>query len=102
MIFILVTCADNEEAKTIAHALVEERLAACVHIMPPHNSVYRWQGKLEQAQEVNILIKTQSHLFESVGARVRALHSYEVPCIVSWTVEKGHPPYIEWLVQQTS
>lgn len=102
MIFILVTCADAAQAQAIAHKVVEDRVAACAHIMPPHQSVYRWQGKVESAAEVNLLIKTQSALFEAVKATVLDIHSYEVPCIVSWRAEEGHAPYLEWLAAQTT
>ena len=102
MIFILVTCADATQAEVIAHKLVEDRLAACVQIMPPHKSVYRWQGKVESAAEVNILIKTQSTLFDAVKGAVLALHSYEVPLIASWRAEDVHEPYQEWLLAQTA
>jgi periplasmic divalent cation tolerance protein len=102
MIFILVTCAGRDEAQTIAAALVDERLAACVHIMPAHTSLYRWQGKVEQAEEVNILVKTRAERFESVRERVVALHSYDVPCIVSWVADNGHAPYLAWLAEQTA
>ena len=86
----------------IAQALVERRLAGCVQIMPQHKSVYRWQDKVEVATEVNLLIKTQIALFDAVKTAVLGIHSYEVPCIVSWRVEDGHGPYLEWLTAQTS
>ena len=102
MIFILVTCADTAQAEDMAYKLVEDRLAACVQVMPPHKSVYTWQGQVQSAAEVNLLIKTQSTLFDAVKAVVLRMHSYEVPCIVSWRVEDGHRPYLEWLAAQTS
>lgn len=102
MIFILVTCADAAQAEAIAGRVVEERLAACAHVMPPHRSVYRWQGKIERAEEVNILIKTRAERFEDVRRAVLAMHSYEVPCIVSWPAAQGHGPYMDWIVEQTA
>lgn len=102
MIFILVTCADTAQAEMIAHKVVEDRVAACAQIMSPHHSVYRWQDKVESATEVNLLIKTQSALFDAVKAAVLGIHSYEMPCIVSWRVEEGHAPYLEWLAAQTT
>lgn len=101
VIFILVTCADTAQAEGIADKLVNERLAACVHIMPPHKSVYHWQGQVTRAAEVNILIKTQSTLFDAVKAAVLAVHSYDVPCIVSWRAEDGHQPFMDWVTAQT-
>jgi periplasmic divalent cation tolerance protein len=102
MIFILVTCADAAQAEAIAGRVVEERLAACVHVMPPHRSVYRWQGKVERAEEINILIKTRAERFEDVRRAVLAMHSYEVPCIVSWAVTQGHGPFMDWVAEQTA
>jgi len=98
----MVTCADAAQAEKIAHKVVEDRLAACAQIMPPHKSVYRWQDKIEVGTEVNLLIKTQMALFDAVRTAVLGIHSYEVPCIVSWRVEDGHGPYLEWLTAQTS
>lgn len=102
MIFILATCTDSAQAEAIGRTLVEQRLAACAHIMQPHRSIYRWQGKVETAQEVNLLIKTRAPLFEDVRKAVVALHSYEVPAIVSWPVSAGHEPYLAWLTEQTA
>ena len=101
MIFILVTCADTPQAEKIAEKLIAERLAACVHIMPPHQSIYRWQGKVERTVEVNLLIKTQSTLFDAVKAAVLDIHNYDVPCIVSWRAEDGHGPFLDWVSEQT-
>lgn len=101
MIFILVTCADAAEAETIARAVVEKQLAACAHVMAPHTSLYRWQGRVERATEVNVLIKTQSTLFDAVKAEVLAMHGYEVPGIVSWRAEDGHGPFLAWVSEQT-
>jgi periplasmic divalent cation tolerance protein len=101
MIVSLVTCADGAQAETIARALVDRRLAACVHIMPPHKSVYRWQGKAHEGAETNILIKTRAALFAEVEAAVMALHSYDVPCIVSWEAAQGHAPFMAWVDGQT-
>ena len=102
MIFILVTCADAGQADAIAHKVVESRLAACVQVMPPHRSVYRWQGKVESAEEINILIKTRAERFEDVRQAVLAMHSYEIPCIVSWPVAQGHGPFVDWVAEQTA
>lgn len=102
MIFILVTCPSLDEAETIAGFVVERRLAACAHVMAPHRSVYRWQGKVERAEEINILIKTSAERFDDVRQAVLAMHSYEVPCIVSWPAAEGHGPYMDWVGEQTA
>jgi periplasmic divalent cation tolerance protein len=98
---MFVTCVDEAEATRIAEMLVEHRLAACVHIMLPHRSVYRWQGKIEQTAEVNLLIKTRADLFEDVRNAVVAAHSYEVPCVVSWPITDAHAPYLDWVHSET-
>jgi periplasmic divalent cation tolerance protein len=101
MILILVTCADAAQAEIIARALVDRSLAACVHIMPPHKSVYRWEGRMQEGAETNILIKTRAALFADVEAAVISLHSYDVPCIVSWDAAQGHAPFLSWVDGQT-
>lgn len=101
MIVIFVTCADEDEAQKIAEKLIQDHLAACVHIMPPHQSLYRWQGKIERAMECNILIKTQAHLFAPICDEILKLHSYEVPALFSLPVENCHEAYKVWLAEQT-
>ena len=101
-IFVYVTCSSREEAGKIADGLVGLGLAACVNIMAPHESVYRWQGKVEKAPEIGILIKTRNDLFEAAKDKVLSLHSYDCPCIVSWPIEKGHAAYLDWIKAETS
>lgn len=93
---VYITCADLAEARRIGRVLVEERLAACVN-MRPHESIYRWQGRVEEAAEVGMLAKTTCAGYAALEARVRALHSYELPCIVAWTPDHGLPAYLEWV-----
>jgi periplasmic divalent cation tolerance protein len=81
-VVILVSCAGRDEAARIGRALVERRLAACVHLRP-HASIYRWQGQIEEANEVGLLIKTVASRAEAAMACVRALHSYELPAIIA-------------------
>ena len=97
--FGLVTCAcaGAEEAERIAHALVEERLAACVQILPGVRSIYRWQGKVESAEEILLLIKTSEEKFDRLQARVTGLHSYEVPEIVALRITAASSQYLGWL-----
>lgn len=100
MISILVTCADEAEATRIADHVVEHRLAACAQIMPPHRSVYRWQGKIERAAETNLLIKTEDALYPAIRDAVTALHSYTVPAIIAWPATAVNEPYAQWLAGQ--
>lgn len=100
-LLILCTCPDAESAGRIAHALVEERLAACVNRVPALTSVYRWQGEIHEDSEVLLLIKTRRELFESLRARLVALHPYDVPEVIALDITAGHAPYLEWLRTET-
>jgi periplasmic divalent cation tolerance protein len=98
---VLTTAGSQEEAGKIARALVERRLAACVNIVPQIESVYRWQGKMETAQEWLLLIKTQAELFERVHDAVKELHSYDLPECVMLEVSAGSQQYLEWIAENT-
>jgi len=98
---ILTTAGSQEEAAKIAHALVERRLAACVNILPQIESVYRWQGKVETAQEWLLLIKTQTEFFERVRDAVKELHSYELPECGMLEVSDGSQKYLDWIAKNT-
>jgi periplasmic divalent cation tolerance protein len=94
---ILTTTEKAEDAEQIAQALVEKRLAACVQIVGPITSIYRWQRKIERAQEFQCWIKTRQALFERVQTAIRKLHSYEVPEILAVPVLEGGKDYLSWL-----
>ncbi len=96
-VVVLVTCGSNEEAERIARALVEARLAACVNILGPVRSIYRWEGKLNDDQEVLLLIKTSRSLFDQVRHAVEKAHSYEVPEVICLPIIDGAPNYLDWL-----
>ena len=96
------TCPDAASAQAIAHALVEERLAACVNQVPGVTSTYRWQGRVETASEVLLLIKTTADRMEDLAARLRALHPYELPELIAVEVRTGLPAYLDWVAAQTS
>ncbi len=89
--------ADADEAERIGRQLVEERLAACINILPPCRSIYRWQGAIESADEVPAILKTTAAAADALVARIAALHSYEVPCVVVWPVDKLLVDYAEWV-----
>jgi periplasmic divalent cation tolerance protein len=99
---VLVTAGSAEEAATIGRTLVEERLGACANIVPRIRSIYRWKGKIYDEQEFLIIIKTRTSQFEAVQKRVKELHSYEVPEIISFPVALGLPQYLEWVSTETS
>jgi periplasmic divalent cation tolerance protein len=94
---VLSTCADREQAERIAHHLVEQHLAACVNILPSVQSIYRWQGAVESAAEVLLLIKTSSARSQDVQSTIASLHSYEVPEFLILPVLGGSDAYLAWL-----
>ena len=94
---VLSTVGSEEEARKIAHHLVEQQLAACVNIVPKIESVYRWQGKVESNREYLLLIKTSSEKFLQVRNAIRELHSYELPECIALAVDDGSPEYLQWL-----
>lgn len=97
-----ITAPSRDAAETLARALVEERLAACVNIVPGVRSVYRWEGKLVEDEEVLCLAKTQPELFQPLAARIKALHPYEVPEILAFEVNEGSAEYLAWLGTATT
>ena len=101
MIIIYVTYSSREEAESISRALVEARLVACANILRGHSSMYWWEGKVESAQEVAVIYKTKASLFSQVEEQIKVLHSYEVPCIVSWPIGPGHGPFLQWIAEET-
>jgi periplasmic divalent cation tolerance protein len=94
---VLTTAGSPEEARRIAHGLVERRLAACVNVSSPVQSVYRWKGEVETAQEFQLIIKTTQAAFPRLRQALAELHSYELPECVSIAVEDGTPEYLSWI-----
>lgn len=102
VLLVLCNAPDADSARTLARALVERRLAACVNILPHCQSIYRWQGQLEDSQEVPLLIKTTAARYGALEAALAALHPYEVPEIVAIPVSHGLPDYMSWVLAETS
>ena len=100
-IIIFITASSEEEAGNIAKTLVTEKLVACVNIMPEIRSTYWWEGKVCQEDEVMLIAKTTSALFPAVMNRVKLLHSYEVPEIISFPIAEGLPDYLRWIKEVT-
>jgi periplasmic divalent cation tolerance protein len=100
-LLVLTNCPDEEVADRIARTLVEGGLAACVNRLAPAFSIYRWQGAVERATEIPLLIKTTRARYTEVEQAIRALHPYEVPEIIGVTVDTGFGPYIRWLSDET-
>ena len=100
-IVVLVTCGSEEEATKIANSLVEEGVAACVNIISPVRSIYRWEGKIWDEKEWMLIIKTEKKRFEDLEKKVKSLHSYSVPEIIGLPIVEGNPAYLKWLEEMT-
>jgi periplasmic divalent cation tolerance protein len=96
ILFAYICCANLEEARRIGRTLIEERLAAGVNIRT-HETIYRWQGIIEERSEAELIAKTTRAAYPALERRVRGLHSYQVPCIVAIRPETGSPDYINWI-----
>jgi periplasmic divalent cation tolerance protein len=94
---VLTTASSQEEARKLANALVERRLAACVNILPKIDSIYRWKDKVEEAQEFLLLIKTTQSAITRLCEAIRELHSYELPECIAIPIEEGSTPYLKWI-----
>lgn len=101
VLLVLCNTPNADCAARIARALVEQGLAACVNILSPCRSVYRWQGKVEEAEEVPLLIKTTAQRYADMQVRLRELHPYEVPEIIAVPVSTGLPAYLDWVTEET-
>ncbi len=101
-LLVLTTAPDRASAERIGHALVSERLAACVNVIPGLTSLYRWKGKIEQDRELLCLIKTRKPLLSKLVQRLTALHPYDVPEVIALPIAAGSRPYMDWLLEQTT
>jgi len=97
VVSVYAVFANAEEAERIGRTVVEERLAACINILSSVRSIYRWDGKIESADEVAAILKTHHWQADALIERITALHSYKVPCVVSWPVNKVLRTYAEWV-----
>jgi periplasmic divalent cation tolerance protein len=102
ILLVFTNAPDEATAQALARTLVAERLAACVNILAPCRSVYRWQGALEEASEVPMLIKTSARSYAALEAAIRAGHPYELPEIVALPLSAGLPDYLAWVVRETA
>ena len=97
VVSVFAIFANGEEAERIGRAVIEERLAACINIMSPVRSIYRWQGKIETADEVAAILKTHHWQADALIERIAQLHSYDVPCIATWPIDKILRAYADWV-----
>jgi periplasmic divalent cation tolerance protein len=100
-LLVLTNCPDEAAAQRIALTLVEQRLAACVNRLPAVHSTYRWQGAVEHAVEVPLLIKTTRERYPELEAAIRSLHPYSVPEIIALPIAGGFAPYLRWIDDET-
>jgi periplasmic divalent cation tolerance protein len=96
-LIVFVTAGTSEDAARIAETLVDERLAACVNIVGPIRSIYRWQGEICRDDERLLVIKTTRERYAALEGRVREIHPYEVPEVIALPIERGSAPYLDWL-----
>ena len=94
---VLTTCPDAAAAERIAHALVSERLAACVNVLPIAKSIYLWKGKVESAAEQLLVIKSMARAYRAIQTRILELHPYELPEVIAVPVADGNPNYLAWI-----
>ncbi len=99
---VYITCKDEEQAKVIAESLLAEGLVACANILPACLSLYLWQGKLCQEREAILLCKTMQNRYSEIELRVKALHSYDLPCIVALPLAEGSPEFLDWVRKSTN
>ncbi len=100
-IVVLVTVSSSEEGERIATAVVSEELAACVNILGPIDSIYRWNGTVQHDQELLLVMKTRASLAGALAARVKALHSYDTPEVIALPIVSGSQQYLDWLRNAT-
>lgn len=101
IVYIFWTCRNNGEAKKIVHGLLDQRLIACASIFPEIESIYRWEGKIEESREIKVILKTLATHFDSIQSYIRAHCSYEVPEILQVDIAQGNPAYLSWVIKET-
>jgi periplasmic divalent cation tolerance protein len=101
VILVFTNLPDRASAETLAAALVAQRVAACVTILAPCRSVYRWEGAVQSEEEIPVLVKSTADRYEALQAAIRANHPYELPEIIAVPVERGLPGYLDWVAQET-
>ena len=101
VMIVYATAADPDEAERIGRTLVTERLAACANVIAGMRSVYWWEGRVQDASEAVLILKTTGERLDALIARLKALHSYDCPCIEAWPVADGNPDFLAWVARET-
>ena len=101
-ILVLSTFPDADTARRVARTVIEEKLAACANLLPPVESIYRWKGEIETANEILVLIKSTTWKYQLLEAKIRELHPYEVPEIISFRADSGLADYLRWIDQSVN
>ena len=99
---LYVTVGNADDGLRIGRTLVDERLAACANVIPGATSIYRWEGEVRTESEAILLLKTAAERVEPAIARIRELHEYACPCVLSFDIESGNPAFLEWIDRETS
>jgi periplasmic divalent cation tolerance protein len=100
-VWIYVTAADSVQAEALGRAIVEARLAACANVLGPTKSIYWWDGKVESAPEVALVLKSRRDLVPAVTRKIKELHGYDCPCVVALPIVDGNPDFLAWLEAET-
>lgn len=98
--YVYVTTGDVDEARKIGRAAVERRLAACANVISGIDSIYWWQGKVEETEETVLILKTMADRLKELTELVTELHAYECPCIEAWPITDGHRPFLDWIARE--
>lgn len=101
ILLVMTNVPDATTARTIARAVVEAKLAACVNILPGVQSVYRWQGAVEEAHEITLLCKTTERHYPQLQRAIVAAHPYDMPEVIAWPLSAGYGPYLHWIAAET-
>ena len=102
VLLVMTNLPDMQAAKNLAHTLVQARIAACVNLLPGVQSIYRWQGKVEEASEVTLQIKTVASRYHQLEQEIIAVHPYALPEVIALVVHEGHAPYLHWITSETT
>ncbi len=101
MLMFYITAGSQEEAEKVAGFLVQEKLAACVNIIPRIKSFFSWENQVQAEEEILLMGKTRKELFAELLSAVKEKHSYEVPCVIAWEIKEGNPEFLDWIKEVT-